>query len=174
MLNFVWVVVFAPVSASADCKSADGCWMAQNLQTRVEPESDCLHISVTDDRCDCTAWVTIDNQCNAPLEARNFSFGLCRIEAEGPTSDCPEILPFDSWGNVYLPLQARTESGHFEEDLWLNLEGDRQDVWVEYDMKKVTTGVGCSGSGLRADWSMWLLWFGLALWRLRPFISRTS
>jgi hypothetical protein len=133
--------------AQAGCPSASGCNMAKNVQASLSPAEACVDVRTDDDSCSCDSWVSLENNCRVNLQAADFVFDFCMIDGQVANSNCPDIIPPESWGAFYLPLDPEAEVGPHQDTLHISVSGNEILLNLEYDVVHEEFGCGCNAGG---------------------------
>jgi hypothetical protein len=133
--------------AAAGCPSAAGCDMAKDVQAVLDPDESCIDVRTEDDSCQCTSWVSLENNCSVNLQAEDFDFGFCRIDDVPMQEGCPSVIPPGSWGAIDLPLNPDAAPGAYEETVHLSVSGRAIVLRLTYEVVRVDSGCSCGTGG---------------------------
>ncbi|RLB56405.1 MAG: hypothetical protein DRI34_09185 [Deltaproteobacteria bacterium] len=150
-------VLVTAVPAWAGCPSASGCLMAKYVEYDLQPPQPCLVMHVGEEDCQCMVWISMENNCQVPLDPQDFYFSECNVGGQYYTGTCPAQVGPGDWGNLYLPPSGVTQPGHHQQEFHLELGGQEHVLGVSFDLVEVNTGCSCNTGTGTSGWPVLLL-----------------
>jgi hypothetical protein len=121
----------------------------------VTPALDCIKVAASPQTCDCAVFVTLTNQCSAPVDAVGFTFSSCGFFGSSHlTQPCPSV---DANKVASLRLTT-TGTGHQNWNLSLREQGAVYVASVNADVTSFNDSGGCAVAREPVSLDYRLLW----------------